>query len=233
LAATLNYFEEKLDLYLVQFDELRKYYPNLKDQMESGDLYIRGKVSFREDFDTGFIIDDCYTVEIAFSPEYPHRPPKAKDICNEISKNFHKNKDGSFCFGAPSEVYLRFMENPTILHFVHNILVPFLYSFRYWKELNGKMPPWGQLDHYGKGLIQYYSKIFRTENTEATIELLRAMVNKNYKQSMLCPCGSLKKIKKCHAKILLSRYNKVPDDIIRYELSQMEKSNSLYGKINF
>jgi len=198
----LNYFEENINLYLGQFKELRKYYPNLKDQMESDNLFLRGKICFKEDFDTGFTICDCYLVEIAFSPNYPYDLPAVKEIGGKIKSDYpHFNKDGTrtLCLGTNVDLWLLFRKTRTIFNFVHNLLVPSLYAHGYWKR-KGVMPSWGDRHHGTPGVIQSYSEIFGLSDAEILLKLLKVIIDGDYKGNSQCPCESKRVLNECHGK---------------------------------
>lgn len=198
----MNYFEDNIILYLEQFKELRKYYPNLKDQMESDNLFLRGEICFKEDFDTGLVINDCYLIEIAFSPNYPYDLPAVKEIGGKIESDYpHVNKDGrrALCLGTNVDLWLRFTKTKRILDFVHNLLVPSLYAHSYWKR-KGVMPSWGDRDHGTLGIIQSYSEIFELSDIEIMLALLKVIIDGDYKGNSHCPCGSKKVLNECHGK---------------------------------
>lgn len=224
----LNYFEENIDLYLEQFKELHNYYPGLRDQMESENLFLRGEVCFNEHFGTGFWINDCYLVEIAFSPDYPDILPFVKEIGGKIEDNyphFLKKNKKILCLGTWTDLWLRFSKKKTILHFVHNLLIPALYVHAYWKR-KGVIPPRGDRPHGTPGIIQFYSEFFNVKDLYIILRLIEFVVNYNY-DSGLCPCESQKSLKECHGemvfslksipqKYLIMEYTKMCEDYFKY-----------------
>jgi hypothetical protein len=196
----LNYFEKNVDLYLEQFKELRKYYPNLKDQMESENLFLRGEVCFNEDFGTGFYIDESYRVEIAFLSDYPNSIPHVKEIGGKIEGRYphiYNNSGQTLCLGADIDIWMRFSERKTILHFVHNLLIPALYAHAYWKK-RGVMPAWGDRPHGMPGVFLSYVELFKTIDIKTIVKLLRIVVDGDYEGKTPCPCGSQKTLNECH-----------------------------------
>lgn len=219
----MNYFEENINLYLGQFKELRKYYPNLKDQMESGNLFLRGEVCFNEDFNTGFWIDDCYVVEIAFSANYPNALPSVKEIGGKIERyypHFNKNGTGTLCLGTDVDLWLRFSKKRSILQFVYELLIPALYAHAYWKE-KGVIPPWGDRPHGTAGIIQFYSELFKVKDLYAILRLIGFVANRNYDGSLSCPCGSAKSLNECHGEMILNLLNNVPPEYLIKEYNEM------------
>lgn len=201
----MNYFEENIDLYLEQFKELRKCYPNFRDQMQSENLFLRGEVCFKEDFGTGFYIDECYLVEIAFPPDYPDSIPYVKEIGGKVESNYphvFPNSDQTLCLGTNTEVYQRFNERKTILNFVDDLLIPALYAHAYWKR-KGKMP-WGDRPHGIPGMFLFYAELFKTIDIKLILTLLRIVIDGNYQGDSQCPCRSKKTLNECHGEKIYS-----------------------------
>jgi len=214
----VSYFEENIDLYLEQFKELRKYYPNLRDQMESENLFLRGEVCFKEDFETRFFIDDCYLVEIGFPADYPYSLPYVKEIGGKIESSYpHLINNGSqtLCLGINVEIYQRFNERKTILHFVYNLLIPALYAHAYWKKKR-VMPPWGDRSHGIPGIFLFYAELFKSIDIRLILTLLRIVIDGNYRGDSQCPCGSQKTLNECHGERIYSLWQ-IPYNHIEIE----------------
>lgn len=225
----MSIYEDKFELFKKELDTIRADYPNLYYRITEDELFLEGEISF--DLTCTYKnerIKDSYLIQISFPPDYPETLPKVKEIGGRIASNFHQSR-GTLCLGVPSEVYLVFKEDPTVKHFIKELLEPYLYSHSYSEKHDGKMP-FGSRSHYGRGITEYYSEVFGTKDEEVIIKFLEHLLNKDYKQGMLCPCGSKKKIKKCHRKIFLSRYNKVPDSIIAFELKHIKTDLSDFTK---
>lgn len=222
----MSLYEDKFELFEKQLADIVGDYPKLHYRETKDGLVLEGEISFNLTCrDVGETIEDSYLIQIQFAHDYPDSPPKAREIGGKIH-NFHKYKNGTLCLDIPSRVYMIFREKPTIQHFIRELLDPYLYSHSYAQKYNGKMP-FGYRAHYGDGILDYYSEYFDVEDKETVIDFLELLAKRDYKQSVPCPCGSKKKIKKCHSKKLLSIYNRVPVKIIRYELDQAR--NTVYG----
>lgn len=226
LGANANSYRRNPELFERELDTIKTDYPNLHYRNTPNGLVLEGEIAFDITCkEVGERIKDSYLVQIAFPDDYPRSPPTVKESVGRITSNFHKSGDTN-CLGVPSEIYLKFAENPTILHFIRGLLEPYLYTHSYWNKHNGKTP-FGERPHGGEGVLEYYSGIFGTKDNDAIISLLEIPASKAYKQSMICPCGNGKKLKKCHGKIILNIQNKVPTTILDYELRQIKKH--VYG----
>ena len=226
MGTTLSFYEDKFELFEKELNEIKKDYPKLHYRNTKDGLFLEGEIRFDLTCKgIGERIKDSYLIQIILPEDYPESPPKVKEIGGKIADNFHKSEQ-NLCLDVPSQVYLMFKENPTIRHFIKELLEPYLYHHSYWKKHDGEMP-FGQRSHYGEGILEHYSEYFGVEDREAVMDFLELLGKRDFKQSMPCPCGSKKKIKKCHRKKFLNIYNNVPVKIIRYELDQARKTR--YG----
>lgn len=214
-------YRKNSELFDREFENIKREYPNLHYRNTEDGLVLEGEVSFDlTHTKTSERIRDSYIIRIMLE-DFPKMPPKVFEIGNKISENFHKDLNG-LCLGVRTEVYLKFKENPSILYFIHELLEPFLYSYSYWKKHNG-VTPFGQRQHNGKGILEYYSEMFATKDNDIIIDLLETIIKGSLKQSIPCPCGSKKKFKKCNRKIILKIHNSVPREILRYEYEQIRR----------
>jgi hypothetical protein len=109
----------------------------------------------------------------------------------------HVYANGNFCLGAPLEVKRRFKENASLLSFVNDLVIPFLFSFSY-KECNAGVMLFGELSHGGKGLLEYYQNIFGSLSIKPTLRLLKVLADDHYRGHLRCPCGSGENLRHCH-----------------------------------
>lgn len=150
----------------------------------------------------------CYNIKIDIPKTYPDEPPTVFEIGGVIPHDFHKNSDSALCLGIPSVIASSHKTDPSLLYFVEELVVPFLYSYSY-SLAYGKMP-FGELSHGPKGIIEYYKDKFATDNENHLLGLLRILVDTNYRGHLKCPCSSNLILRKCHGKILLSIMNTTP-----------------------
>jgi len=178
-----------------EFHELKEQHSGLYllDNGE-GSWIIRGNIHFCAEHDG---LEDEYIAEILIPNKYPQAVPQAKEVGGRINNNFHIYSDKRLCLGAPVAVKRKFAQNPTLIGFTNNCLVPFLYMHSYLKH-HGKLPS-GELAHGPDGLIQFYKEEFQTEDTEVVLGLLRILTYWGIPGNMLCPCKSGKRLWKCHA----------------------------------
>ena len=112
-------------------------------------------------------IKDAFHIELIIPKDYPDILPSVTEIGGRIPKEFHKHANGSLCLGAPLEVRMKFAQNPSLLGFVNEQVIPFLFSFCY-SQLHGRMP-FDERTHGGKGVLEYYIKLFNETSEIVTV----------------------------------------------------------------
>lgn len=147
--------------------------------------------------------------------ELPCSYPKILPICYEygekkIQSYHHINPDkvGSFCLGTEMEVRYRLLPNYAISKYFE-LIVEYLTIYSYYKKYHTM--PVIERSHGNKGILEGYQYLFKTESRIITLRLLSAIPVKNSDKNLPCPCGSRKKMKKCHY----------------YDLRKITKSHSL------
>ena len=168
-----------------------------------GDLHFLGTNSQRK-------IEDQYSVLILVPNTYPQKLPTVKEMGGRIPKDFHTNSDGTLCLGTPLLIKMKYYEEPNLLGFINNCLVPYLYGFSYMKKY-GELPN-GEFSHGIPGIIQHYKELFNSQSLTVIINLIKILAYNSYRGHKLCPCGSGKKLRNCHGKILL--------DLKKYQSSE-------------
>ena len=80
-----------------------------------------------------------YDVEIHIPSGYPCELPKAYEVGGKIDKDYHQFEDGELCLGAPDALQITFLQNRTLLGFVENLLIPYLFDHTCYMK-TGVMP---------------------------------------------------------------------------------------------
>lgn len=187
-------------LIRAQYDELSGKYPDLSLEYKDKMWIVKGSLDFCATYET-MEIGDSFHIEILISEKYPEILPTAKEMRGRIPPTFHKYKDDTFCLGVPAHIKIKFSEKPTLLGFVENLLIPYLFSFSCW-ERNGDMP-YGELSHGGEGLKEYYADYFGVHSESVILRFLAMLSLNNYRGHHDCPCGSGKIIRQCHGDAIL------------------------------
>lgn len=193
------------------FNEVKKYYPDFRLlSNDNGGWLLWGSIHFLAEHDKT-PLDDFYNVQISIPANYPVKIPHAREVGGRIPHSFHTNLNGNLCLGAPLKNNRSFALKKTILGFIENCLIPFLYSYSYLEEY-GELP-FGELEHGHIGIIQCYEDEFQTNDVYLIIDFLSILAQYDFPGFSDCPCQSGKKLWKCHGNKILELKNiQMPDD---------------------
>jgi hypothetical protein len=179
--------------------EIEQEYPSLRIKFcdKNFATYV-GIIAFAANYNDCGLIDDEFEVEIVFPLTNTDDVPKAKETGGRIPCNpdFHVNDDGTMCLGAPFEIRRKHKQDLSLRAFINRLLIPFLYAFSF-QEKHGHMP-FGELSHGRKGVVEYYREFFWTDSDLSVLELLKIIVEDNYRGHISCPCESGKRLRNCH-----------------------------------
>ena len=182
------------------FAELIKKYDHLTLDRPHGTLAVQGLLEFEASHEE-IQVQDSFHIKLVIPRDYNKTPPKAYETGGRIPKDFHTYSDGSLCLAPPIEIRRKFSESPTLLEFVESLLIPYLFSFSYWKD-HGHMP-YGDLPHGSEGIMQYYFETFKVSSEFIVLKFLKILAIENYRGHHECPCGGGLKIRQCHGESLL------------------------------
>lgn len=176
--------------------ELREKYPYLFLEKKDDGCLIRGTIFIEKDD-----IKDRYEVEILLASDYPNKVPSVKEVGSKIAQAFHHNPDGTLCLEAPLTAHEIFRANETLINFVDNLLLPYLYIHSYYIK-HGELP-FGEHAHGAEGILEDYKNRFQLSDDASILRLVQILAENAYRGHRICPCGSEKKLRDCHGKFLL------------------------------
>lgn len=191
---------EAQNLLATQFAEVSQKYRNLKlKEGEDGSGLVTGNLYFSASYNNE-CLEDNFLIELKIPTDYPEQLPMVKETGGRIPQSFHHHDSGTLCLGVPSQVKMKFQENPTLLRFIDEAIIPYLYSFSYQDRYN-KLP-FDEFSHGGKGIIEYYSQLLKLESQIEILGFLRILVDDDYRGHQFCLCGSGERVRDCHGKQL-------------------------------
>ena len=196
-----NSMRDQAERYL---KEVIEDFPNLiLNSCKDGFAEYSGTIGFRANYDDLEEIEDEFEVNIILPLNNAEILPSAKETGQRIpiKEENHINSDGSMCLGAPLQVLQKLRSEPTLSNFIRNLLIPFLYAISF-KEKHGYMP-FGELSHGPIGIFEYYKELFEIESELGVLELLKLIVEDNYRGHYTCPCGSASRLRDCHGPLIL------------------------------
>lgn len=181
-----------------KLDELLLAFPGLSLRpVVNGEVRLAGTLSFNAMAAGLERIDDSYDVEIIVPRGFPRELPLVKETDGRIPEDFHTNDDGSLCLGSPVRQHLALAKSPTLMGFVKSCIIPFLYGYSYLKK-HGSLP-FGELDHGMKGIRNDFAELFGVKDRKVAEQLVcLAGRKKRDANKRPCPCGSGRRLGKCH-----------------------------------
>ena len=142
-------------------------------------------------------LEGSYRIKVIVPRAFPAALPRVYEVGGSIEQGYHKWTDGTLCLGAPLDLRAILTQTPTLLGFVSNCVVPYLYRHRY-REVH-HTDPWSDLRHGSAGLLQYYDHLIGTSDPRACLEYLHlGGLRKRVANKYPCPCGSGLRLGKCH-----------------------------------
>lgn len=182
--------------------ELLQKHAGLAVQPKQGEeLVVAGHLSFRAESERYGTVEDSFELDIRIPRRFPSELPVVREVGERIPEDFHRNPDGTLCLGSPLRLRMALSRSPSLTTFVEHCVVPFLFGFLTHQK-HGKLP-FDELDHGTPGLLDEYCEILRVEDHGRCLALLDLVgVKKRVANKRPCPCGSGKRVGRCHHLIL-------------------------------
>jgi hypothetical protein len=178
-------------------EDLLVKYPDLRLRPTTrGYVTLAGTLSFSVDGLRSERIDDNYEIEIQIPESFPERIPGVRETKGRISWSFHKLTDGSLCLGSETRLRLIVQGCPSIVSFVERCVIPYLYGYSYFEKY-GKMP-FGELSHGREGILEDLAEVFGVHKDVVAGFVRLAAMKKGVANKRRCPCGSTRRVGKCH-----------------------------------
>ena len=183
----------------------------------SGEVVLEGVLAFEVEPEGLASITDSFEISIRIPDVYPDDLPRVTETGGKIEKNYeHVFTSGTLCLGVPIEMQRIFSQQPTLLGFVNKLVVPYLYGYCYWK-MNGEHP-FGERRHGGEGIIQYYIEELHLNDEFTALAFIRFLCEQGYRGHERCPCGSGRKVLKCHGLTLRALHRNYTPKMLRQDL---------------
>lgn len=185
-----------------QYEELQKQYKYIHISFDENKATITGYFEFIATYkNKAQEVKGKYNLLINIPPNYPNQLPTVKELDGEIEEEYHHFTNGTLCLGVRIDLFVKFQKQPTLLGFVENLVIPYLFNYYIFKN-NGTLP-FGQRSHNEKGIIEYYQEVFETKDKLSTLQLLTYLINDKFEGKHMCPCKKGRKIENCHGSLIL------------------------------
>jgi hypothetical protein len=170
----------------------------LRPSARRGELLIGGELEFSAcEASRADAIEAAFEIEIRVPRRFPAALPEVHEVGGRVPPDFHTNPDGTLCLGAPLRLLLVVRKRPGLVGFVEGCVVPFLYAVV--KCERGEPLPFGELAHGTRGLLDEYRAILGAKDDRVCVEMLRLVaMKKRVANKRPCPCGSGRRLGRCH-----------------------------------
>lgn len=187
----------KADL-IREFAEVTDKYDGLTRLVEGKtEVVLSGNLVFEADAPGLPLISESFEVELSIPPDYPQHLPSVREIAGKLDPKFeHLYPNGQFCLAVPVEERRLFNAMPSMLGFVDNLVIPYLYS--YCHHLQYGTYPFGDRSHGYAGIVNHYQDMLGIVDEFKILALLVGLLNHGYHGHHSCACGSGKAVRRCH-----------------------------------
>jgi hypothetical protein len=195
--------------------EVQKSYPDLRLVVRNGQPLFRGSFPVRHDGDE----IDRFQIEISF-PDGINRLPTIREVGGRVPRDsdHHVNvASGDICTDVPELILLR--GQPSLVEYLDGAVRNFFLSQTI--VASGQTWPFGQWDHGKKGLLQAYGELLSVTGERQIRAYLDYVASKKPKGHWLCPCGSTKRLRDCHAKQITELRERIPRRIAASALKRL------------
>ena len=186
----------------VQIAELQQVHSGLTEVSSDGnDTVLKGPLCFEASADGFNPITECFEIEIVIPETYPKDLPRVREIGDKMDADYdHVYESGTLCLAVPIEERRVFLEQPSLLGFVNRLVVPYFYGYCHWKTHN--VHPFNESEHGPQGIVHHYMDLLRLTDELGVLACIAFLCEHGYRGHHPCPCGSGKKVRKCHGKAL-------------------------------
>lgn len=212
-----NSFPEKWGL-----DELLDKYPFLSLLPEkNGGLTISGRILESVVVPDGKRYDLDYRISMEVLQSFPSTYPFVKEVDGKIPDDFHKLRRGHLCLGSPLRLQLITSKGKSLTAFVENVVLPYLAGHA--ADSLGDPMPFDELDHGEYALLEDYAELFKLPTSVSAYQMLNLLTKSaRFAKNQPCPCGSSKKMRHCHQKIIAPMRKHLSSSDFRKALKRVE-----------
>lgn len=175
--------------------------PRMGLEADGERVVLRGRFDVRE----GGAVLEKFALEVEISPVSARHPPAVWEIGERIPRvkdPHHVNVDGdnSLCVVLTDKYWYDHPEGLSLAEFFEGPLTYHLAGQA--GVLQGRTWPAGEWKHGLDGVLQFYAEVLGTDKPWILRRLLASEHTRRSKRQMVCPCGSGKKRRHCHAERL-------------------------------
>lgn len=185
----------------IELDGLLENFAGMRIVPSDDSLVLSGDISFKAQGPDGVEIADTYTIKIEVPFSFPETIPSVWETSKRIPRNFHKLTSNRLCLAAPTQLRLGVRKSSSLLQFVKQFVVPYLFGYSYFEQFDRM--PFGELSHGNEGIRDYLREMYSAGNARNPEEFLRlSSLHKRVANKRPCPCGSRRRLGRCHNRVV-------------------------------
>lgn len=147
--------------------------------------------------------------------DYPKSLPIVWELDGRIPRNLNHHvfpKHGNLCVTLPDAYWLEHDE-ARLLEYLDGPLKTYFIAHTIY-ERSGKWPL-GEWGHDERGYLEFYGEQFDTDDRRVITEYLRCLSRPAIKGHWSCPCGSGRRLRRCHASLMRDLHNRIPPTAVQ------------------
>jgi len=187
-------------------------YPQMAIRPSAGvHLRLKGVFKFIATQEKYGEVTDQFRLQIDIPAAFPREIPEVTELDGRIPRqgSYHVNGNGTFCLGSHLRLLLKLNANPTLGGFANDCLVPYLYAISH-KLTNGGKLIFGELEHYGPGMLEEYVQLFGVPSAvHAKYTLMLLAMKKRMANKRQCPCGCYSRLGRCRVNLRILPFRKL------------------------
>lgn len=198
-ASVAPWFSSDPDRLAREAADVQSRFPGWRTWIEGDQAIFEGQYPIQHDGNT----IEQYRIRVVVPPDYPVGMPTAFEMDGVLPRdpNRHVGNDGSLCLFIPEERWKYFpVESCSVFGLVQGPIYSFLLNQAYYERTGEWL--WAGRGHFVAGRLEYYFEEFETRDPDLVCDILKMMAESAISRQWLCPCGSKKKIRRCHKRIL-------------------------------
>ncbi len=187
----------------LRLQEVLDTHPGLRvvPSSDTDRVCLRGELRFDAELAGAGTIRDAYEIGIDMPWRFPRLLPAVRELSGRVPRDYHTNLDGTLCLGSPVRLHLALAAEPTLLGFINRCVVPFLAGYSYLAQTGKEWTP--GLDHGDDGLLDDYQALFGVQSEPACVRMMALLGRrKRLANKQACPCGSGRRVGRCHHRVL-------------------------------
>ena len=201
-----------------QIAELQEKHKGLAQVLEAEhETVLAGPLPFEASADGHASITASFEIELCIPSQCPDGLQRTRETGGEIDGGYeHVYTDGTLCLAVPIAERLVFSRQPSLLGFVNNLVIPYLYGYDHWKEYGEH--PFGEQKHGAEGIVRCYVDTLKLIDEVGALAVVLFLFEHGYRDHHDCPCGSGLKVWKCHGSMLRDLHRHHTPETLRYDL---------------